>query len=439
MKTLLLLFFCFTNLQYHLAQAPQLQSGPMVSYSTMKECLIWVQTTQPAPVYIQYWDLKAPNNPYKTAVVTTQKANGLTAHLIADQLEPGKTYAYEVYLNNQKVARDYPLRFQSQPLWQWRTNPPTFSFATGSCAFINEKQYDRKGPPYGGAYQIFQTIHQKGPDFMLWLGDNTYLREADWNSQTGIWHRYTHTRSTPELQPLLGNVHHYAIWDDHDYGPNNSDRSFHMKRQTTHAFQRFFPNNNYAFDEGTTSYFQWADCDFFLLDNRYWRAPNDRTDLAHHPVLGEAQIEWLLDRLASSPAPFKFVAVGGQFLSPIPEGERLYHCAPQERLKIIEGIRRLNINGVIFLTGDVHHTELSQLDIGYPLYDLTVSPLTSGPHEGKLATNPLQVSGTLVQERNYAHLAVSGPRKARKLTVTVYDSDGKLLWERVILAKDLKF
>ena len=49
---------------------------------------------------------------------------------------------------------------------------------------------------------------------MIWLGDNIYLREVDWYPAFGILARNTHTRSLPEMQPLLASTHHYAIWDD---------------------------------------------------------------------------------------------------------------------------------------------------------------------------------------------------------------------------------
>jgi hypothetical protein len=118
--------------------------------------------------------------------------------------------------------------------------------ATGSCAYINEAAYDRPGNPYGSEYEIFEAINESKPDFMIWLGDNMYLREPDWNSWTGITKRWTHSRSVPEMQPLLASAHHYAIWDDHDYGPNNSDRGWWNKNQTYEAFQLFWANPSYG-------------------------------------------------------------------------------------------------------------------------------------------------------------------------------------------------
>lgn len=423
------------------AQQKLLQSGPMVGYSTMKEVLLWAQTSEPANVHFEYWKVNEVNKRYITEQVTTSKSDAFVARCIADDLEPGQNYGYELFINKQLVKRPYKLQFETQALWQWRTDAPDFSFGTGSCAFINEEKYDRAGKPYGGDYQIFEDIYKKQPQFFLWLGDNVYLREADWNSVTGIHHRYTHTRSTPEMQAMLGSMHHYAIWDDHDYGPNDSDRSYHLKKETLKTFKNFFANPNYVFDEGVTGTFQWADCDFFLTDNRYWRTPNNRSDIVDHDILGEVQMQWLLDALSNSRAPFKFVVMGGQFISPLKRYEKHINYAPKERMDLIRAIERLKIEGVVFISGDVHITELSKLEIdgAYPLYDLTVSPLTSGIAGKGAEDNPTQVEGTLVRERNYAHMKVSGKRGERALIMTIYNSNGKEVWTKEIHSSELTF
>lgn len=437
-------FFIFLLIVNNLsifAQEKYLKSGPMLSWSTMKEVGIWVQTTENAEVYIEYWEENDPQDVFKTKDKKTKEKDAYTALLIANQLEPGKTYKYTLFINDKKIERPYSTQFQAQKIWKWRNNAPDFSFLSGSCAYINEEKYDRPGEPYGGAYQIFESMHQTNADFMLWLGDNVYLREADWNSETGILHRFTHTRSTKELQALLASKHQYFIWDDHDYGPNNSDRSYHMKNTTTEVFKSFYPSNNYVFKEGITSFFQWSDCDFFLLDNRSWRTPNNRTDIPHHDILGQPQIAWLLDALVNSEASFKFIVVGGQFLSQIESEERFYHYAPQERMQIINAIKKLRIEGVVFLTGDMHFSELSKLDSedAYTLYDFTISPLTAGPNSNYADENPLSVEGSLFIERNFAKLEILGPKESRTLKLSLFNSNGNLLWNYEIPSSELKF
>ena len=80
------------------------------------------------------------------------------------------------------------------------------------------------------------------PDMMLWLGDNIYLREVDFQSYEGFLHRYTHARETPEMKNLLKACPNYAIWDDHDFGPNDSDGSWVHADWSREAFQTFWSN-----------------------------------------------------------------------------------------------------------------------------------------------------------------------------------------------------
>lgn len=419
-----------------------LQSGPMVGYSTMREVLLWAQTTEVAKVHFVYYDVENPKERSQTDVHTTEAKDGFVARLIADDILPGKEYNYELFINGKQVARDYPMRFQSQSLWQWRTDPPEVNFAIGSCNYVNEERFDRPGKPYGSEHEIFKSIHEKKPDFMLWLGDNTYLREVDWNSRTGFLHRYTHTRSLKEMQPLLASTHHYAIWDDHDYGPNDSDGSYWLKETASEIFKLFWANPNYDVigKGGITGSFHWADLQFFLLDNRYYRTSN-RNQTGKRQMLGKEQIDWLINALASSRAPFKFVVVGGQVLS-TEAGYENHAIFSEERHYLLQKIREAKIEGVIFLDGDRHHTILSSLQENrdvYPLYDLTCSSLTAGANNRKEPLNKNGIEETFVGQHNFGLLNVSGPRTNRELKISIFDKDGEVLWTRRIRAQELRY
>ena len=451
MRTITLILLFLILIASPLSASHLLQSGPMVCWSEMREVALWVQTTKPAKVQFYYWSDAEPEKRLETAVKVTRKEHSCTATLIADKVKPGNRYSYELLINSNKVDIQYPLQFQSQQLWQWRSDPPDFNFAMGSSTYINERAFDRPGEyyadeltfndPYGQNSSIFTTINHMQPDFMMWMGDNVYLRESDWDSRTGIFQRYTHTRSTQELQPLLGSVHHYAIWDDHDYGPDNSDRSFQHKGKSLETFKLFFPSNNFGVNgnPGTTSKFSWADVDFFLLDNRYYRSPNNRRT-GKKEILGEEQIEWLIDGLVFSEASFKIVVIGGQFLNPATVGEN-HANYPEERSRILHLIEQEDIKSVLFLTGDRHFTELSKLERenSYPLYEFTISPLTAKPTNiEKVELNPLRVDGTLTTINNFALMTVSGSRNDRKLSCSVRDAAGADLWNYSINENELK-
>ncbi len=417
------------------AQKALLQSGPMVGYSQMLEVALWVQTKEPAKVQIAYWEQGNPTQRMLTDPMRTEKASAFTAKLFADKVQPSKIYDYQLFINNKPIAFDYPTTFKTQTLWQWRTDAPDFKVAVGSCSYVNDPPYDRPGTPYGGEYDIFTNIHKMRPDVMLWLGDNVYLREADWYSRTGIMYRYTHSRSLPELQPLLASAHHYAIWDDHDFGPNDSDGSFPMKETTLEAFRLFWANPTSGINgqPGITSHFQWNDIDFFLLDNRYHRNADLRRS-GERAMLGKEQIEWLIDGLVNSRAPFKMIAIGGQVLSTSPVHENYIHFYPEERAYLLRRIEEENIKNVIFLTGDRHHTELDRYinATGNVVYDLTVSPLTSGFARNVETNNTFRIEGTLVTQRNFGLLEFSGKQDERMLTIRIFAANGQELWNQVI-------
>jgi alkaline phosphatase D len=94
---------------------------------------------------------------------------------------------------------------------------------------------------------------------------------------------------------------------------------------------------------------------------------------------------------------------------------------------------------VVFLSGDRHLTELTRLEREgtYPLYDITISPLSAGAYaDGK--ANAASVPGTLVTQRNFALLDFSGPRTDRSMKISVHDTAGALLWTRTITARELR-
>ncbi len=442
MKNLsLLLFISLFWVTALTAQRSLLQSGPMVGYAEMREVALWAQTNAAADVAFVYWDSAQPDQRFQTATARTAAETAYTAKLLAALLEPGHTYEYRLLINGQEVSLDYPTRFRTQPLWQWRTDPPGFTLAAGSCYYANDPPYDRPGRPYGTENGIFRAIHQKRPDVMLWLGDNVYLREPDWYSRSGIMYRYTHARSYADLQPLLASTHHYAVWDDHDYGPNDSNRSYPFKAFTREAFELFWANPVYGIPGvgGITSFFQYADVDFFLLDDRSFRTPNER-DVAEKTILGREQLEWLIDALVTSKAPFKVVALGGQFLNTSEIFETYANLAPLERAYLLQRIEEEQIRNVIFLTGDRHHSVLSRYENGngHLVYDLTVSPLSAGISKADRDTNQLMVPNTLVEQHNFALLTFRGPRLERELFIQLFDAEGKPLWDYTIKSQPAK-
>jgi len=421
--------------------AAQLIAGPMPGHSAMRAVKVWLQTDAPADLAIEYWPQGEPERRAATPSRSSDPDRAFTVEFDIAGLQPGTEYAYQVLLDGSALEPRFDQRFETQPLWQWRSDPPAFRFALGSCSYVNEPLYDRPGKPYGAGYRVFDSIADARPDFMLWLGDNVYYREADWDSASGMYARFSHTRQLAELGRLLSSTHHYAIWDDHDYGPNDSDRGYAHRALALQVFNDFWPNPDFsaAGTGGVTNYFEWHDAAFFLLDNRYFRQANHRTT-GRHTVLGPDQVEWLIDALRSSRASFKFVVMGGQFLNSAEADENYINLAPGERRGILDRIDSEDIPGVLFLSGDRHHAVLMKKTNGtdYPLYEWTVSPLTAGPSAPDRGESQYRVDGSVFVERNFGLAEISGPRNDRILRLGLRDIDGNEVWSYSIRQQDLR-
>lgn len=430
------LFFLYIGVAFisksEAQKKPMLQAGPLNGYAEMLEAVVWVQTSDAANVFIEYWKQNAKDSIFRSTAVNTSKHSAFTAKLVANQVEPGTRYEYRVVVNNKKVALPYTCTFQTQTDWPFKTDPPAFTMLLGSCTYINETRSDRPGTPYGAEYQIFEKMADLKPDIMFWLGDNIYLRPMDWTSRTGYLHRYSHTRKEPRLQRLMATGQHFAIWDDHDFGPNDARGSYVNAGFAHEAFRLFWPNPTlmtFNQEQSTATAFSFNGIDFFGLDNRSFRTV-DLADTAQRQIFGKPQLDWLIENLKFSQAPFKIVALGGQLLNPAAKAENVANC-PTERAYLLKRIEEEKIKGVIFVSGDRHHSEVNVLknQNGHTIWEITSSPLTAGPTKA-VEENPLRLGGSLIQgKRNFAKLQFNGSQKNRTLLLSFHDSEGLTLFE----------
>jgi alkaline phosphatase D len=217
----------------------------------------------------------------------------------------------------------------------------------------------------------------------------------------------------------------------------------HMpKRVSRSKFKNFWANPNYVFEnESVTGTFEWADVQFFMMDDFWWKAPTEiQSKEDKGDYFGQRQLDWLIDALSFSKAPFKIVVVGGQVINQARVFENM-STFDKEREKLIKAITDRKIQGVLFISGDRHHSVIHKLDRpgSYPLHDITVSPLTSGPSKPiKEETTGTMIESTLYTERNFGFATVSGPRRDRVLKLGVYSTKGELQWEREFKASELR-
>ncbi len=412
----------------------------MHGFVDMANMTLWLQTERAARIAVDvHPDADAAK--HRRVEGATRAEDDFVLHLRLAGLEAGTRYRYQVLVDGRPAGE--PGTFMTQPLRQYRAEPPELAVAFGSCAYVNDR-FSRPGPPWGGDYGIFDAIAARAPDLMLWLGDNVYFREPEWTSLEGMGARYRAYRALPELRKLARATSHIAVWDDHDYGPNDSDSSFTMKTAALEAFKRYWANPSYGLPNvpGVFGMVTWADVDIFLLDNRFHRYPNRYPPMPEKAMFGAAQLEWLKQALVASRATFKVIAAGGQFWNRANRYEA-FHSYPAEQKALADWLLEQKIPGVLFVSGDRHLGGLWRVERpgGYPIYEFTSSPLTARPFTNppeEERDNPQLVPGTLVTQRNFGMLRVTGPRQDRSVMLEAYAADGGRLWQRRIAAAELR-
>lgn len=444
MKKIFLIISAIT-FSFSVLSQPRIISGPMLGPVELRDAKVWAEVSpETKSVSLQYSKKGETKN--KTVVYKGELGNDFNPVCFnIGGLEPNTTYQYKILVNGKWMGSTG--EFTTKDLWQWRKPAPDFSFLTGSCAYTNQPVYDRPGKPYGRDSSIFESMAREKAAFMLWLGDAWYTREVDYYSEWGLWYRASHDRAIPVMQRFWRAMPHFAIWDDHDYGPNDIGSSYVLKEASRNVFMHYFCNPSSGENgQGIYTMTSWGDVDFFLTDDRWWRSSDAMKDSVNgqpNPekrMLGIQQMNWLKNSLLYSQAVFKIIVVGSQVLNPVSSFDKWWDF-PAEYDELMNFLKDNRINGVVFLTGDRHHSEIIRVERPgtYPLYDITVSPLTSGgsPFGGAEKNNPYRVFG-FDQKQNYARFSFSGPRADRKLTVEFLGVKGESLGAWSVSEKELK-
>lgn len=449
MKSFSLSFALLVFITNVFAQQNKLISGPWAGDVQMRTAIIWVEvSTDAKKVAVQYFKEDYPAIK-KTVTYKEKLGKDFNPVKIAlNGLDINTKYSYRLIIDDKIISTPFLTKFITQELWQWRKPAPDFSFLAGSCNYVNDPAVDRPGKPYGGDSSIFETMAKTGAAFHVWMGDNWYTREVDFGSAWALNYRASHDRAQKIMQPFMASMPQYSIWDDHDYGPDNSGKSFYLKEASREIFKNYMLNPSYG-EEGKGIYTKvnYSDVDLFLTDDRYFRSEDEMPDSINgipskeKHFFGPIQMEWLKNSLEFSNATFKIIVIGSQILNPLGKAENMQRYSAEYN-ELINFIKTQKINGVVFFSGDRHHSEVIRIEPPgfYPLYDVTISSYTAGISKasGDEEKNIYRVKETLVEENNFGKITVAGPKDSRTMKVDFLGTKGQKLGTWSVNSKDLK-
>ena len=411
----------------------------MHGYADVTSALVWIQADAPGPIRVSWRAEGSDREQAVTLDATASREYAVVARLSG--LAPGSRASYRVEGDGDR--REGVVR--AQPYWREAKDAPDITIAIGSCFFQDDDDPRFRTSLTGGEYGIFDAIAAKAPDVMLWLGDNVYLRRPEYFDPKAMAARYKRQRGFEPLARLLTATSHVAIWDDHDFGPNDANGAFPLKAETLRLFTLYWANASFGLPElpGIFGVAPYGDVDLVLLDNRYHRSHPDLPEGPGKGMFGAAQLAWLENALLGARGRVKLVAGGSQFWNAASRYEGLYQY-PTEQRRLADFLLAARIDGLIFLSGDRHFGELLRVERpgAYPLHEFTSSPLTSRPWQEPDAAerrNPQVVPGTLIGRRQFGLIRVTGPGTDRRVALESYDSAGTLLWRHELRVAELRF
>ena len=306
---------------------------------------------------------------------------------------------------------------------------------------------------------IFNHVVKQEPDLFIFLGDNIY---GDTKSMDTLRMKYQKLGSKESYKNLKRNVPIIATWDDHDFGWNDTGKSYPFKEESKEIFMEFFEEpksssrrehkgiyHSYIYTYGENK------LQVILLDGRTFRddlkpyrdefdhdtrysfygkdyAPHTETGST---LLGEAQWTWLEDEL-KKPADIRIIGSGTQFGIEW-NGYEAWANFPHERERMIELIQSTKANGVLFISGDVHYSEISKLDTDfYPIFDFTSSGLSS---TWKFATpNKNRIEGPIM-DNHFGLITIVWEQGGTQIKMETWDINDNQRIEYTIPQKSLQF
>lgn len=292
-------------------------------------------------------------------------------------------------------------------------------------------------------------------DLFIFMGDNIY---ADKGGLPMMKEKYALLKQSRFYQGLRSKGDILATWDDHDFGQNDGGSSYEHKKDAQKEFYDWLDEpatSPRRQQEGVYSVRTYGPegkrVQVIMLDTRYFRGELKKvskdkalvggsyvaTDDASTTMLGAAQWEWLESTLRQ-PAELRLIVSSIQFAPEVHGGE-CWGNMPHEQQRMMEVLKRTRAAGVVFLSGDRHWCEFSQVTgpCGYPLWDFTSSSMTQKHPRGTPTPNRFRSVPKTYHLPNVGLLQIEWSDSDAAITAQVLDVDGIARLEHRLLLSAL--
>lgn len=329
--------------------------------------------------YIQvFYDKSADLSPSNTKIekALATSLNERIATFDLTDLTEDAIYHYIIVADGRRYPRQGTLQFKTVKVGQ----PYSFAIACSSCAGGTVSQSSSYGVSNN---RVFDTIRQykyqaengrySNLDLFIHMGDLHYrndlpilgLKEKYLDDYR---HNYDLVMAQPRQRQLYQNIPLAYIWDDHDYGTNDSDGSYNLKYIASEAYREQVPC--YPLVEGIDvtqgrgaiyQSFIIGRVRFVMTDSRFHQDPSTIADRPEKTLLGKDQKQWLFEQLHLGKQQQQNNREGLTiWVNSIPwiarrdSSTSSWNKFPQERTQIANFIKEHEIDKLLMISGDAH-------------------------------------------------------------------------------------
>ena len=287
---------------------------------------------------VEYSKNSSFNDSEFSDIYTASEANANYVKITLNNLEPETKYFYQLELNGEKLEQSKG-EFQT-----FSDGAKSFKFAFGNSL---KSESDRSG---------LRASIDEDILFFLNTGDIHY----DNNNTPDIdlfRNSYQKALQRNDMKYMGKRTPFVFVWDDHDYGDNNSDKTAPGRLQSGQAYRESIPHYPLITSENNGAIYQAFtvnDTRIVLTDLRSMRDPNSQTDNEDKTMMGEEQLTWFKNEIRESSSEYSLVI----WVSSVPytaeNRQDSWAGFSYERQVIANYIKEQDINNLMIISGDAH-------------------------------------------------------------------------------------
>lgn len=224
------------------------------------------------------------------------------------------------------------------------TGAHTFKFAFSSCAQDNSN------------HAVFDRIRAEAPLLFLHLGDMHY-RDISVNNPTLYRAAYDMVQRQPRPARLLREVPTIYMYDDHDFGPNDSWSGSPGRDAAVAVYREKVPSPPKALSGALDPVyfsFEIGRVLFIVTDLRAMASQRTDADNAAKSKMGTVQKAWFKDLLTNSSGKVVVWCSTSPFITNTSAAADHWGGYNNERVELADHIKATCLDRIFILTGDTH-------------------------------------------------------------------------------------